>query len=184
MLFLPDYMRAHLRSGLGLRGRHLCQVEMKAKKAADEITFAGACTRVVQTESSGLEDKPGDTEIQVESFTQDNTHYDISIKEEKITSCSCPAYTESRLTCKHMFVALRVTNYIIFLPHTITPKRRSVEIDEEDILDEQRAHKRRLIVKIRDGIDKLERADYWIRDENVTCWMPCHKTALPGCYLP
>ncbi|KIJ46858.1 hypothetical protein M422DRAFT_249601 [Sphaerobolus stellatus SS14] len=87
------WLRKNCASGPGFRGRHLCQVEMKTKKAADEITFADACARVAQPESSELGDKPEDTEIQMESFTQDNTYYDFSIKEEKITSSSCPSYT-------------------------------------------------------------------------------------------
>ncbi|KIJ33949.1 hypothetical protein M422DRAFT_264088 [Sphaerobolus stellatus SS14] len=158
---VPDYMRAHVRSGLGFRGRHLCEAEMKAKKLADELPYADASTRVIELESEST-----DTMVQVESFTQDDIYYTITIEEEKITSCTCSAYTESLLTCKHIFLALRFTNYAIFLPHVIIPKRRAVEIDDDEEVEHQRAHKRRLVVKIRNGIAKLDKVDYWVRAEN------------------
>ncbi|KIJ46859.1 hypothetical protein M422DRAFT_249602 [Sphaerobolus stellatus SS14] len=63
---------------------------MNVKKAADELTFADACTCVVPPESSELEDKPEDTEIKVESFTQDNTYYDISLKRRRLLLAAVP----------------------------------------------------------------------------------------------
>ena len=61
-----------------------------------------------------------------------------------------------------MFLAIRVTEYGIYLPHAVIPARRRLDIDENEATDTQRAHKRRLIEKSREGISLLEGADYWV----------------------
>ena len=38
----PDFMRAHVRCGLGFQGRHLCMTEKAAKECAEQLTFEDA----------------------------------------------------------------------------------------------------------------------------------------------
>ena len=38
----PDYMRAHIRSGLGFRSRKLCKAEQEAQKIAESLAFEEA----------------------------------------------------------------------------------------------------------------------------------------------
>jgi len=64
-----------------------------------------------------------------------------------------------------MFLALRVTNYPIHLPHAVVLGRRIRESDKEETLDDQRAAKRSLIEKIREEFRYLERDDLWRRVE-------------------
>ena len=105
-------------------------------------------------------------QLQVDSLTREGAHYSVQLQDEKIVACNCPAFSQSRLTCKHMFLAIRVTNYAILLPHAIIPNHRDRDPEGEG-LEEQRAHKRRLVEKIRDGISSLEEASYWVRaDDN------------------
>ena len=97
----------------------------------------------------------------MESFAREDMKYRLQLQEDKITSCTCPAHSESGLTCKHMFLAFRITHYAIYIPNVILPNRRAREPEENDTLEDQRAHKHRLVEKIQEGISTLERADYW-----------------------
>ncbi|KIJ24133.1 hypothetical protein M422DRAFT_275152 [Sphaerobolus stellatus SS14] len=151
----PDYMRAHVRSGLGFRARNLCKAETEAKKFADQLSFDDAEASVQEL---------NDNQILCFSSLRrvDDIYYVIAINNEKITTCSCPVHVQSRLTCKHMFLVLRVTNYAIDLPHTIIPSRRSRDIEEEETLEAHHTYKRRMISKLREEITKLGLESYWI----------------------
>ena len=48
----PDYLRAHVRSGLGFRSRTLCKAETEAKKVADSLSLAEGDQRI-----TGIEDR-------------------------------------------------------------------------------------------------------------------------------
>ena len=58
-----------------------------------------------------------------------------------------------------MFLALRVTNYAIHLPHAVVLGRRNHESDEAETLEDHRAAKRHLIEKICEDFCYLERDD-------------------------
>ncbi|KIJ31011.1 hypothetical protein M422DRAFT_267433 [Sphaerobolus stellatus SS14] len=129
--------------------------ELDAKKLADALPFEQGSSWVTESGSS----------LQIRSFTNEKRSYTIVLTDYKIMSCDCPAYTKSLFTCKHMFLTIRVTEYGIFLPHAVIPARRRLDIDEEEAIDSQRAHKRRLIGKSREGISVLEAADYWVKTD-------------------
>jgi len=64
-----------------------------------------------------------------------------------------------------MFLALRVTNYPIHLPHAVVLGRRNRESHEEETLEDHRVAKRSLIEKIREEFRYLERDNLWRRVE-------------------
>ncbi|KIJ31012.1 hypothetical protein M422DRAFT_267434 [Sphaerobolus stellatus SS14] len=152
----PDYFSAHVRSGLGFKGRNLCKAEVEAKKRAHALSFREASSCMV------LEDSL----LYIESFTQDNKYYEITLEDSKIMSCNCPSHVQSHLTCKHMFLAIRVTNYAIHLPHAIIPAHRLLETDEGESLVNKRTRKRRLVVKAHEILSALDSADYWVWADN------------------
>ena len=60
-----------------------------------------------------------------------------------------------------MFLAIQVTNYAILLLHAIIPNHRDCDPEGEG-LEEQHAHRHRLVQKIRDDISSLEEVSYWV----------------------
>ncbi|KIJ52301.1 hypothetical protein M422DRAFT_243097 [Sphaerobolus stellatus SS14] len=103
--------------------------------------------------------------IHVESFAQDDVHYIITLTDEKIVSCNCQVHVQSYLTCKHVFLALRVTHYVIHLSHIIVPKHRAQDDLEDETVEQQRAYKHRMISKAREVAYEIAEAGYWWQGE-------------------
>ncbi|KIJ28849.1 hypothetical protein M422DRAFT_269817 [Sphaerobolus stellatus SS14] len=149
---VPDFYWAHIQSGLGLQGCNLCKAELDTKQCADLLSFEDASNSVMQIHDSTLN---------VKSFTNEGVFYEVKLEDEKIISCACPAFSLTQLTCKHMFLAVHVTNFGIHLPHAIIPAKRSLEIDREDTLQYWHPHKRCLIAKAHEGLSAIVEAHYW-----------------------
>ncbi|KIJ38180.1 hypothetical protein M422DRAFT_259085 [Sphaerobolus stellatus SS14] len=128
------------------------------KACAERLVFEEAERRIEELENN---------QLKAESFSTDEIFYFISLEDVQIVSCTCPGYTGSSLICKHMFLAHRVTNYVISQPQAVIPTHGSREPDQEQTLEEQRAEKRRLVEKIQDGIQSLITVEYWRQAENV-----------------
>jgi len=133
-----DFMRLHIRSGLGFKGHHLCKAEQEGKNIADSIPFDEA--------EASVEDL-GNNELHLiflkldHLFTVFEAEGLIILQDEKIASCSCPHHTQSCLTCKHMFLVHQVTTYSISLPHTDVLGRWSREPQEEETIEAHQTSK-------------------------------------------
>ncbi|KAF8585202.1 hypothetical protein K439DRAFT_1660372 [Ramaria rubella] len=114
----PDYMRAHIRIGLGFKGRAMCKAERENRRKADELNSEDAVERVREL---------NEEQIQVESFSQEGVVYTIRVDDGGICACDCHAFTHSCLPCKHMFLAQRVTTNNISLDQAILPSRNALQ---------------------------------------------------------
>ena len=50
----------------------------------------------------------------VKSFTQDDTHYEVTIANGEMSSCTCPDHLQSKAPCKHMYLVNKVQ--LLLLP--------------------------------------------------------------------
>ncbi|KIJ55575.1 hypothetical protein M422DRAFT_240189 [Sphaerobolus stellatus SS14] len=115
----PDCMRNHIHIGLSFNGYRLCK--------AEEEEYASSL-------------------IIIDSFTKDQISYDIKVDHGAITACSCPAYVQSALTCKHMFLAQRITTSNVCAQKSILPP--ATLVIQASTVEGQQQYKRVLLEKI------------------------------------
>jgi ABC-type uncharacterized transport system permease subunit len=60
-------------------------------------------------------------QISVDSFTQEEISYTLTLTEGAITSYYCLAFTQSSLACKHMFLAQCITMFNIYFENVTLP---------------------------------------------------------------
>ena len=99
------------------------------------------------------------SQIIVDSFTKDDISYNLALKDQAITRCSCPAFAETGLACKHMFLAQRITTHNIHFENVVVSAPQPVL--EPVAPENHREEKQRLLAKIRDGVDKLSNDALW-----------------------
>ncbi|KIJ34446.1 hypothetical protein M422DRAFT_263401 [Sphaerobolus stellatus SS14] len=126
----PDYMRSHIRIGFRFNGYRLCKAEEEGKKLAKNLILSDAEARII-----------------IDSFTKDQLSYDIKVDDGAITACSCPAYVQSALTCKHMFLAQRITTSNICAQKAILPP--ATLVTQASTVEDQQQYKQVLLDKFR-----------------------------------
>ncbi|KIJ34784.1 hypothetical protein M422DRAFT_263142 [Sphaerobolus stellatus SS14] len=132
----PDYMRSHIRIGLCFNGYRLCKAKEEGKKLAKNLILSDAEARII-----------------IDSFTKDQLSYDIKVDDGAITACSCPAYVQSALTCKHMFLVQRITTSNICAQKAILPP--ATLVTQASTVEDQQQYKQVLLDKFRAPIVSL-----------------------------
>jgi hypothetical protein len=74
--------------------------------------------------------------------------------EGAIATCSCAAFTQSALACKHMFLAQRITTFNIHFENATLPAR-SYQPGFQAIPDDYLNEKEQLLGKLRDFISRI-----------------------------
>ncbi|VDC04562.1 unnamed protein product [Peniophora sp. CBMAI 1063] len=120
---LPDFRREEARIRLGFARPALCARERQSRDLADEIPSIelGDMVRL----DVGGDENASVPDILVMSFTRDpEVWYEVSVCEipgrtttellrPVIAKCSCPAYAQTLLSCKHMYLAARFALYSV-----------------------------------------------------------------------
>ncbi|KAF8584177.1 hypothetical protein K439DRAFT_1616892 [Ramaria rubella] len=132
-----DYMHTHVRIGRVFAQRAFFKAEQEGRRLAEGLDTASAEHRV-----------------RVISETSADVFYSLEITGNAIMSCSCAAFSHSRL---------RMTTFIISLVKTVLPPMPLIL--PNPVCEAQRQEKRRLIVKIKTALTHLN---------NDTCWHPVH----------
>ena len=123
-------MQAHICIGLGFKCRTLCKAECKSQQEARELNPEDAAEWVWELNEEWVRttikwkiyiELNITIQIQVESFSQDDVAYTVSVNEGSIFACDCKGFIHSCLPCKHMFLAQQVTTYNITLDQAILP---------------------------------------------------------------
>ncbi|KIJ40782.1 hypothetical protein M422DRAFT_256204 [Sphaerobolus stellatus SS14] len=135
-------MRSHIHIGLGFNGYRLCKAEEEGKKLAENLILSDAEARII-----------------IDSFTMDQISYNIKVDNCVITACSCPAYVQSALTCKHMFLAQRITTSNIRAQKAILPP--ATLVTQASTAEDQQQYKRVLLDKFRATIVSLNDDSLW-----------------------
>lgn len=130
---LPDLRLKVARILRGFERRRFTDVEQKQLQKCDDISNESASLMVKRS----IAPTEGDEYVEiitVRSFENENIHYTVSLNaSSSICECNCPYMTNTKVVCKHMFLAERQLGYSICF------KTRSQDIipeAEENLLPE------------------------------------------------
>ncbi|KIJ33464.1 hypothetical protein M422DRAFT_264569 [Sphaerobolus stellatus SS14] len=85
--------------------------------------------------------------------------YNVKLDGGAIITCSCPAYQQSAITYKHMFLAHRITTNNIRVQNAILPP--TLPVAQSETVEEQIAQKRVLLDKAEVIIAHLSDRSHW-----------------------